>query len=560
METIREYLNNLFMNLPETPEVLRAKEELMEMMEDKYEELLQDGKTEKEAVGIVISEFGNLEELAEELGIDTYLKKESAQETSHASQKRNKNANATVYGMGFAEAKDYVGYAWKHAKFVAVGVLLCIMAPFVSSILDGASVQGYIPEGVADVLGAITLFGMVAVAVGFFNNASSMKKKYGNMAKKCVSLDEKAGSFLTQKQEADEKVRSKFSMAGVALCILSLVPSSVNYAQNELVSACLDSSMLVIVGIGVLLLVLSGSVGNRYEELEKAVENAGSQSANVEFQGGHWENAKKKRMPGSVVFVFVLLGLLIVGGNIAGNVYYFTNHVASEVEHKTTEQTLDMGDATKLLLNLDAANVRVERSDVASSLVVKYTGDSRYEPVVVMNDNQVEIKEKNKRRWIFPSFNIFRGKSWINEVVVTVPSSCANMDYEVDVDAGNITTKNLQGQKMKFDVDAGNIAVEDCVFPGEVVVDVDAGNVNIKSSQITSIVGDVDAGNIFCSLANVALSNCTLDLQVDMGEVEVNGQEYGGEFHQTAQSTEGQSAKINLDVDMGEIKVEALAQ
>ena len=77
MEAIREYLNNLFISLPETPEVLRAKAELLEMMEDKYEELIQEGKTEKEAIGTVISEFGNLEELAEELGIDIYLKKET---------------------------------------------------------------------------------------------------------------------------------------------------------------------------------------------------------------------------------------------------------------------------------------------------------------------------------------------------------------------------------------------------------------------------------------------------------------------------------------------------
>ena len=42
MEAIREYLHNMFLNLPETPQVLRAKAELMEMMEDKYEELMQE--------------------------------------------------------------------------------------------------------------------------------------------------------------------------------------------------------------------------------------------------------------------------------------------------------------------------------------------------------------------------------------------------------------------------------------------------------------------------------------------------------------------------------------
>ena len=36
METIRNYLETMFSSLPHTPEVLRAKNELWQMMEDKY--------------------------------------------------------------------------------------------------------------------------------------------------------------------------------------------------------------------------------------------------------------------------------------------------------------------------------------------------------------------------------------------------------------------------------------------------------------------------------------------------------------------------------------------
>ena len=69
METIKLYLENMFMNLPAGEKVDKAKRELPAMMEDKYNELKADGKTENEAVGIVISEFGNLDEIAEEHGI-----------------------------------------------------------------------------------------------------------------------------------------------------------------------------------------------------------------------------------------------------------------------------------------------------------------------------------------------------------------------------------------------------------------------------------------------------------------------------------------------------------
>ena len=54
MQAIRNYLETMFMNLPNTPEVLRAKEELWQMMEDKYTELKNEGKSDNEAVGTVI--------------------------------------------------------------------------------------------------------------------------------------------------------------------------------------------------------------------------------------------------------------------------------------------------------------------------------------------------------------------------------------------------------------------------------------------------------------------------------------------------------------------------
>ena len=57
METIKNYLETMFSQLPNTSEVIKAKNELGQIMEDKYQELLNEGKTENEAVGIVISDF-----------------------------------------------------------------------------------------------------------------------------------------------------------------------------------------------------------------------------------------------------------------------------------------------------------------------------------------------------------------------------------------------------------------------------------------------------------------------------------------------------------------------
>ena len=70
MNTLKSYLESMFAKMPNTPEMRRAKDELWQMMEDKYNELLDEGKNENEAVGTVISEFGNLEELSKENAVE----------------------------------------------------------------------------------------------------------------------------------------------------------------------------------------------------------------------------------------------------------------------------------------------------------------------------------------------------------------------------------------------------------------------------------------------------------------------------------------------------------
>ena len=68
MNAIRNYLDNMFRNLPNTEEVRRAKTELLEMMEDKYEELIKEGKTENEIVANICQTFNvNPDEVEKDL-------------------------------------------------------------------------------------------------------------------------------------------------------------------------------------------------------------------------------------------------------------------------------------------------------------------------------------------------------------------------------------------------------------------------------------------------------------------------------------------------------------
>ncbi len=67
METIRNYLEAMFAQLPDTAEVRQAKDEMLQMMEDRYHGLIDGGMKENEAVGTLITEFGDIDELRESL-------------------------------------------------------------------------------------------------------------------------------------------------------------------------------------------------------------------------------------------------------------------------------------------------------------------------------------------------------------------------------------------------------------------------------------------------------------------------------------------------------------
>ena len=70
MSKLSAYIDNMFIGLPETDEVLEAKRIIQENMTEKYEDLLAQGKNEAEAFGTVAGEFGSMEELCDEMGWD----------------------------------------------------------------------------------------------------------------------------------------------------------------------------------------------------------------------------------------------------------------------------------------------------------------------------------------------------------------------------------------------------------------------------------------------------------------------------------------------------------
>ena len=166
METIKSYLDAMFSSMPNTPEVKKAKAELLSMMEDKYNELIAEGVSENTAVGTVISEFGNLDELAEDLGLTKEV------EEVHEREQQPKRF------VSMDEALEFIKAEKKRALLVATGVLLCITCVCWPIVTD--SVWGFMN---IDTYGVAMMFVWIAVGVGLFIYSSFVSSDFAFLRK-----------------------------------------------------------------------------------------------------------------------------------------------------------------------------------------------------------------------------------------------------------------------------------------------------------------------------------------------------------------------------------------
>ena len=110
MESIRNYVEALFATLPQREDVLRVKADMLANLEDKFNALLDEGKNEAEATGLVIASIGSAEELRSELGLDA----DSAEIPSEPASKT----------VDPALAEEYRQYQERKHVLIAVAVAL----------------------------------------------------------------------------------------------------------------------------------------------------------------------------------------------------------------------------------------------------------------------------------------------------------------------------------------------------------------------------------------------------------------------------------------------------
>jgi hypothetical protein len=244
METIKNYLDAMFANMPNTPEVKKAKAELFSMMEDKYNELIAEGVSENTAVGTVISEFGNLDELAQDLGLTKEV------EEVHEREQQPKRF------VSMDEALEFIRCEKKRALLVATGVLLCITCVCWPIVTD--AVWGFMN---IDNYGAAMMFVWIAVGVGLFIYSSFVSSDFSFLRKEPCQMDMATTDMIKEKKAEFKPITAAAITLGCALCICAVVPIMIFDID------IFATFIFIMVGIGVWLFVYSGIINSSFDTL-----------------------------------------------------------------------------------------------------------------------------------------------------------------------------------------------------------------------------------------------------------------------------------------------------
>ncbi len=264
MDVINAYLETMFSPYPQTPRLLEAKEELRGMMEDAYNEAISAGRSNNEAVGKVITEFGNLDELAPILGIISDIRPTTAPpfpETGMASPAAGGFSPAESYGTSgsYGSPGSYGSYpgsgydefpytnpshpvhstitlheamAYSEAKFrtrnlLGAAVALFTISPSFLILLAvlGSNPRFPVSEAVGSLIGLVALLILVALGVMLIMQRQQAFHTFEDINKGRFEPDPTVTTWAKEQRSLYEGARTRALLIAITLWILAAVPT-----------------------------------------------------------------------------------------------------------------------------------------------------------------------------------------------------------------------------------------------------------------------------------------------------------------------------------------------
>ena len=311
MDTIDAFLDAMFAPYPATPRLLEAKGELRAMMEDAYADAVGRGKTHNEAVGQVITDFGNLEELAPALGILPDIR--SAGDAGAAGVTAESSAAPKTEAASLSQDDASVGYPVitlpdaqalaearrRTGRLLSRGVALFVLAPIplLTAIGlsgdDGTGTSGF-GEQLAMVIGLALTLVLVMMGVLILMQRHRSFAGLEHVTDGRFTRNPIVSAWAARLRVENEGPRSRALMIAVGLWIISAIPTVAGgllsdqpgHSQYPLFGV---STTLALVATGLFILLPTTWASSTHETLTEEGHSTGAPG-----QWDQWDRWSRK--------------------------------------------------------------------------------------------------------------------------------------------------------------------------------------------------------------------------------------------------------------------------
>ena len=210
--------------------------------------------------------------LAEIFGVTTdYLLKDDAVRDAGDSVKESAEHPRNARKLSLEEASEFLRLRKSYAPKFALGVMLCIWSPIAIILLGGLQEDKIIniSENAVGGLGTIFLILMIAAAVALFIRSGSKLGEFKYLENEEFETAYGVDGMVKEKKEVYAPSHTSFLIAGVVLCILSIMPMFIAlcFTERDVVMIAMVALLLFIVGIAVNMIVRTILIKDSYDML-----------------------------------------------------------------------------------------------------------------------------------------------------------------------------------------------------------------------------------------------------------------------------------------------------
>lgn len=204
---LRIYVESLFDGVKRTKEVVELREEILQNVIDKYEDLIQQGKSEEEAYHIAVSGIGDIDDLLRSMGMD--VRQDDGMDNTRG---KFTNDSSMYQKEPESENKSEKEKEGRNSAFLLCGsVMLYILSVVPVIIAD---------ELGNDTVGVCFMFIMIAAATGMIILYGKTRPKYHKTNDSMVENFKEWNNNNAQNKEVYKSIRSAVWSVTTALYII----------------------------------------------------------------------------------------------------------------------------------------------------------------------------------------------------------------------------------------------------------------------------------------------------------------------------------------------------